>query len=85
MDSVYEYPSREMEKVAGDVIVDPTKSFQEVKQEQQPPIDHQPQLPTFSGMTNCNITLNFNYTKKINQYVASLLLISCKRIVGLSL
>ena len=35
---VYEHPSSDMENVAGDVISDPTKSFQEAKQERQPEV-----------------------------------------------
>ena len=50
----YEHPSSVMEKAAGEIIADPTKSFQAAKSEheQEPPIDDKPaKLP---GLSDCN-------------------------------
>ena len=57
----YEHPSRDLEKAAGDIIADPTRSFENLKQE--PIADIPQQLPGFSGLTNCTINLNITYGK----------------------
>ena len=67
----YEHPSHNLEKAAGEVIADPTRSFEDIKQEKQlavedvkqKPIDILQQLPGFSGLNNCTINFNVTYGK----------------------
>ncbi len=64
----YEHPSRDLEKAAGNIIADPTRSFKDVKEKgcediKQEPIDIPQQLPGFSGLTNCTLNFNITYSK----------------------
>ena len=67
----YKHPSHNLEKAAGEVIADPTRSFEDIKQKKQlavedvkqKPIDILQQLPGFSGLNNCTINFNVTYGK----------------------
>ena len=67
----YDHPSHNLEKAAGEVIADPTRSFEDISQEkqfavedvQQKPIDILQQLPGFSRLNNCTINFNVTYGK----------------------
>ena len=63
--SIYKHQSRDTNKAGGNAIADPTYSFQEVKLEYQYLIDHQPQLPGFSQMTDCDLSFTINYGQKM--------------------
>ena len=68
----YEHTSKELERAAGDMIVNPMKKFIPESKTESPvdkkpdPVVAVPSTPGFSGnMSNCTINLNINYGKPI--------------------